>query len=72
MICTKSVDGEGAIYVFSWFIVILYYCIIYYIYARDVRDSTYKVTEWTKIHRTLFDCLCSFYINPVQRTKVND
>ena len=69
---SKSTECECAMHVLSWFIVILYYCTMYYVYTRDVRDSTYRVIEWTKIYHTLFDCLCSCYIDPVQRTKVND
>ena len=33
MICKKSTDWEGAMHVFGWIIVGLYYCTMYYICA---------------------------------------
>ena len=44
-----------------------------YVLLMHVGDSTYRATEWTKIYIVpCLDCLCSCYIDPVQRTKVND
>ena len=53
---------------------VLYYCTMYYMCALPihVRDSTYREIEQTKIYiAPCIDC-DYFYIDPVQRAKVND
>ena len=51
---------------FSWFIVSLYYCTMY------VLGILGKVLIGNRLKHTVpcLDCLCSSYINPVQRTEV--
>ena len=57
-------------YVFSWFIV--KFVLLYYVCAKDVRDCTYRETEWTKTFIvTCFDYYAVVALILCKRTKVN-
>ena len=53
---------------------VLYYCTMYYVCAfYTCLGYTYRETKQTKTYIvTCFDCVCSCYIDPVQRTKVTN
>ena len=56
----------GLLWVYTIVLYTMYVLLIY------IGDSTYRVTQWTKTYIVpCLDCLCSCYIDPVQRTRVN-
>ena len=74
MICQRVLNVRVLCMYLVGLMWVLYYCTMYYmcVLLLYVGDSIYRVTEQTKTYIIpCLDCLCSFYINPVQRTEVN-